>query len=279
MAERIGVSWATVRQLEAGRAPRASTMQACLRALPALSPQDLLPVAETEGALTQDELWDFTARLFGFCADRVEKVLRVTSTGRRRVTVTTTGLRAELRDPSLQELRLGFGRAMMPGQMSSHVASILAKAAETRVKVVRQREGSVTHHLRFPPGHLATGATYQRTHADDGQYGMYEEVAAARAGRKGPFAAGTSVLLLHPARRLTFSVEFPQGYTPPEIHAHAWPEAHVPHGDAMDLLDVLPKFAHAARFDARRARLVLDVTRPMPGIRYSLAWILPRRRP
>ena len=273
MAQRVGLSFATVRQLEAGRQPRASTIRAYLDAFPQLAPQDLLPIEERAGSLTLDELWDYQVRLFGFCASEVERVLSVRLNGSTRGVTTTKGLRAEVADSTVA-LRVGFGRVVMSDRPIAPTLELLSSSEKTRVRTIRHRDGQTMHQLTFPAGLLSKGATYVRTTAWRPSFSMFEERAALKGG-EAPFVAGASFVLVHPARRLRFRVELPRGYRPTEFRINAWPEAHVPHVDALGVLDVLPHLIHSTRFDESRPGVVIEVTKPLPGIRYAVSWILP----
>src|SRR5436190_751894 len=149
MADRVGVSFATVREIEAGRPPRVSTIAAYLRAFPLLAPQELLPMDDLGGSLSDDELWDYQRRVFGFCADEYEKVLRVKSDGRSQTTATVRGIRSESSSGSASSLRLAFGRAVMTDRPATPMQRMLASSEDLRVRTVRHREGGLTHLLTF----------------------------------------------------------------------------------------------------------------------------------
>ena len=127
----------------------------------------------------------------------------------------------------------------------------------------------------IPARWAASGATFARRLVHAGVFTMTARAARERTGASGPFREGTTFGVGLPARRLRLRVEFPAGYRPLDLRAHAWGLAEVPDSDAPGLAGRLHPEGLAARVDRRRRVVELVVEHAVPGFKYGLGWQLP----
>ena len=274
LAERMGLSWVTVNQAEKGRDIRHSTLQAYLRALPALAPDDLLRPSRRARVGSRDLARNVYRTLFGFEASEVSKTVTITPHGDSATVIETSGLRSLRGDMRDLSILVGLQRAVVQGS-GSVLQSIEAKTESFTTRVVERRDGRAVHQFTFPRRLAQAGITYRRHLATKGLYLLTAARAASKHGLPGPYCEGATSPVSHPIHVLRVVVNFPGRYWPKQVRAVVWPMVQVPDPELPDLSALLHPEGLSVRRSLTENALVLRVERPVVGLKYGMAWTLP----
>ncbi len=267
VGEAAGKCHASVAYAEAGRDPRVETLEGYLRAMPDLSPQDLLPAVAEAGAMSPDELWDHVRDLYGYSADTIRKTLTIFPDGSNTTVIETLGLRTVRSD--LRDLRVRAGLHRVVAQASPSVLKhVAASSASARVRIVRTDDGPVMHEFRFPQKLAAVGVSYTRTYAGP----VYPIAGLHRAESEGS-TAGSSFTAYHPARMIELIVRLPPNVTAPWVQPLVWPACIMPDADLPVLSRQIgnPRCA-VTTDDTGGTTITVGLGRPFVGLRLAVAW-------
>jgi hypothetical protein len=264
---------ASLAYAESGRDCRASTLVAYLRALPALSPQELLPAVSSGGVVTAEEAWMEMRDLYGYEIRELRKTFTISADGTSRNVIETLGLkplRADLRD---FRVRVGLHRAVANAS-ESVLQSIETEVDETRVRLVRRQSGAEVHEFRFPRSFARGALAYTRTYSG-AKYPLHRSASRRRRGDDEDVVSGVVLPTYHPTHRASLVVELPADFVPRHVRSIAYPTSCVANPDLPPLSAMLQ--APPCRIERVGAALTLSLVlkKPAVGIRYGITWGVP----
>ncbi|MEM7249226.1 MAG: helix-turn-helix domain-containing protein [Acidobacteriota bacterium] len=269
----MGVSAMTVHRTEAGGDPRRSTLEAYLRALPELSPWELLAVSSRR-EVSRHAAWSYYRDLCRCEADEQVKRVTIARTGNSRISIETVGFRWLGPTGHDLKLRLGLGRHALqatPAELRSIGSS--RRRESFRIGRVPGLHGRPERLLRVPAALVEKPLTYARRLQHRNVYVLSAARARELTGGTGPFREGQSFGPLLPSRTLRLVVRFPKGYVPREPMGHAWLTPDTPDSNRPGFETLLHPEGLEPRWDGRE--LSLHVERSMPGVKLGLSWELP----
>jgi transcriptional regulator with XRE-family HTH domain len=255
LAELAGVDRATLRELEAGREPRTSTLAACSVVLPGLSPADLLPAGVGRVPPAGDEAWRHQRHVRSLAARRLTHRVHFGEVEEDEL----AGLTGELRDEA------GLLRTMRSACLgkSRVLAGLRVPEPGGRTVVTDEPE---RHEFRRGGGRHGARLTYSRSrpHRPAGEPPERCESFEDLLG------FGACAVVHHPLDELRLELELPDA-RPRRPRLLAWPAPQTPSaGD--DLAPSLHPEGRGLKLRVVRNRLTAVVERPLVGLRYALGW-------
>lgn len=272
VAQAAGTSAATLAYAEAGRDPRASTLEGYLLALPNLVPQDLLPACAPGGTLKPTELWDLMRDLYGYEIAAVRKTVTIARDGSSTTTIDTLDLRPLRATLADFRYRSGLHRGITQAS-ESVLESVESQFAEDKVRFIRRTEGPVVHEFRFPRSFARGGITHRREYSGE-PYPLRQADLRRSLSPSEPAISGAVVPIYHPVRRATLIVHLPVRLTT-AVRPYAYPSC-VPAATPLPLLSralSAPPCRVVQGVDG--TVLSISVVRPLIGTRYAITWDVP----
>lgn len=277
LAHAMGSSHGTVLEAEAGRDPRAGTLERYLRAVPDASAQWLLPALEAGGELTHDEAWEWQRELHGLEAERmvVDSIPRPDGRVVRRQVI--DGLRSLEPTAGRVGVALRAFRGLFnfePGTLES-IETSFGEDDESEVLVQPLEAGGRITRLLLPGRLSSAGCTLTVTYAnpDLGRRGTRAELLE----RHGPetVVRGSKTTVTVPTGELAFRLIFPRGLEADEFWPVAYHETHPPrpfrHGS---LLERVHREGVTWSLAEDRSEARLAIRRPLCGVSYGFAWAI-----
>lgn len=273
VADVAGTSPATLLYAEAGRDPRASTLEGYLRALPNLAPQDLLPKTGSGGLASFDEVWELMRGLYGYEVGSITKTVLIDSEGNSKEVIDTWALRSLRSDLRDLRVRTAYHRAITRASQAT-LQEIESDLSETKVRRIRREDGSVQHEILFP-ARLERGAiSYSRTYSGP-RFPLSRRLSQLLNGRDDVLVSGVALPIYHPARRVFIRVRFATNFRPRAVTPIVLPTC-VPADTPMPVLSrdlVVPPIR--VRLGRVGTELSLGVARPLVGTTFAISWEVP----
>lgn len=263
LAREMGVSPATVLEAERGRNPRASTLEAYLRALPGVSPHALLQAATDCAPSVSPAAWSHYRDLHGFSASRLELSATLSKGGELTRTMVVKGLRSHR--SSLREDRVEL--TLLLGCVTFASPAVLRSLRPLEEEKLGRRhlieDGAVRHEYTFPAALDRHGVGYRRI--ETGGTPADSELTPM------PFDCGTRLDVRFPVASLSTSWSF-EGEVPSGIRPAAWLRHQAVRPGDEDLLPQLHPGGLPLRWRRGRRTCVLEVEKPLVGTCYGLGW-------
>ncbi|MEM7248512.1 MAG: helix-turn-helix transcriptional regulator [Acidobacteriota bacterium] len=275
LAALAGVDRATLRSAEQGGDTRASTLLACLRALPELSPAELFPETSCRTPPASEDPWRRVRDRRGLRCERLRRRARRREDGLVECVLEVDGLSqagGDLDEPG-QRLRL----MRVASQLSGTLLRELAQAVNDSEDRILLRDDGDEHLFETTSG--GRGISYQRTR-------VLEPTRRRSDTSPAPLESGCHLAVHLPCRELELELELdePADVVPRLV---TWPHVLVPtrspRGAVAD--DDLGARTHPddteVVLERDGARLSARVRRPPLGLDQGLTWSLtnPRRDP
>lgn len=273
LAERSGISPASVSAVERGREALLATVRGLLSALPDVSAHEMLGSVGSPSDLRG--AWAAQRDLFGLDAEEERRIVRIAPDGHVRYVARTIGLACT--NPAIRSVRIRHGLEYARHVQRPHVLeSVRAPRQddEPKIRVLRGDQGPLIHEVRLSPRGRSRGASYERELVVGRRLALRrgEDLPPDDRGPDWPSDA-VYVALAVPARRLQVDLHFPPGLLPERLSAVVLPQAFLPqlHGD-----DLGPR-VHADGLELTvsrsRACATLRVERPLVGLQYGVGWL------
>lgn len=283
LAERMSISWAAISQAENGADISHRTLREFLKALPGLTPRELLRGPRPLGEQTRKEAWTYYRDLFGVEAAQIERSLVARFDGSREDRFRCSGLRSIRERPS--EVRMLDGLESVAYQGSRPLlaeirAGLTAGGSgdeSVRSRVLERREGRLLHQLSVPADLVREGLSYSWTRLRQ-VTGLWREESPSFQPPDGMRVhSGFGQRVTFPARRLLLRLHLPENYWPETIYLRTWPSAMVPDPRVRDFTEQVHPEGLKLRRDRRRRLVSLTVDYPLIDWSYNIGWILPPR--
>lgn len=271
LAKLVGVSPATILNIENGADARRTTLQALLRALPELSPTDLLlgpsddaPPPASEGA------WRLYREACRFEARSLLRRATIRANGDVEHRVVVEGLVSDDGPLSDTAIKLRILRAVFTG--STTALRGVDEARLGRARLIIEDEGSV-HELHVPRRDPHAGTSYRARRVKRGVF-TREALEAAREAVDGTAVHGVTLAVSWPVREASVEVRFAAHVWPDDasrIAGYCWPQCLAPEVSAGNLLSLVHP-GPTLSLDARRRRARLSVRSPLVEMQYGVGW-------
>lgn len=268
-----GIAHASVVYAENGRDARATTLAAYMRAVPALTAQELLPATCARGTMSRDAAWELYRDLYGYEIRLLRKVCTIAADGKATTVVDTIGLRP-LRD-DLRELRVRTGLQLAMSQVSRSVMQELSADPDSlTVHELSVRDGPVLHEFRFPT-RLARGSLSHRRIFAVPRFTMHRSELRFEPGRDDDAALAVSLPINHPVQRIELVVLLPAEHSPRWVRTTAWCASAPPQPDVGSLTARLQPPECRSRRRGASMMLMLSMLRPVLGSSPTIMWGIP----
>jgi transcriptional regulator with XRE-family HTH domain len=283
LAERMDVSWVSVSNAENGADLHHGTLRQFLRALPGLTPQELLCGPATATTQTRADVWSYYRDLIGLEADRVERELIIHANGDREDFFRCSGLRSVRENPSEVRLLDGLESAVFQGQrplleeLRAERAGGEGDEPGMRSRVLEKAEGRFLHRFTVPADLAKDGLTYSWRRRRIGGDLWREQAKGFEPGKTERIHHGGGYRVTLPSARLTVRLRFPADYWPEIVYLRTWPSATVPDPRVRDFTELLHPEGLKLRKDRRRRVVSLMVDHPLIDWSYNIGWVLPPR--
>jgi len=274
-AQRLGVSWDSVRKAEEGRDLRLSMLRAWVHALPALSPRSVLGNADVAPPLASPSVWELVSRTHGFVVARRVESARFDAEGRRIEQSEALGVRwlaGHRLDPAA---RLDLMRTVFMGSGDA-LRALRAEPTDPRSHRSTIETADAVHEFAFGR-HARAAFDYRcarRATPATREPGLQGE-SDAIVRDAGVVAAD----IFLPVRELELRLHPPPEVASPSFAFFAVPGSCVPPLGAAALTRALLPDGVPLRWDRTRRCASVTLRLPIPNVRYILACLPADRAP
>ena len=282
LAERMNISWVAISQAENGADIRHETLRDFLKALPGLTPAELLQGAKQPTTRTRRDVWTYYRDLMGMEAHSIEKELVVLPDRGREDRFRCTRLRSIRSNPSDLRLLQGLESAAYMGSRpviaELHAGRGPGGEDEDSVlsRVLERREGRLLQVLNAPAELARDGLTYSWKRTREGA-NWREDTQAFKSQPVERIHSGFGHRVDYPVRRLMLRLHLPEGYWPETAYLRTWPSTAVPDPRVRDFTEQMHPEGLKLRRDRRRRLVSLTVEYPLIDWSYNIGWILPSK--